>query len=413
MAKLSGALRDGRTVSNLFGGSINQANSLWSWFNPTNAITFSPDNLSVTFTYTAGVTTRAFISRATTVIAGRSYAFRFAVSNKTGSFQRENVDIIGSLASSVEINNIENGERAVIVTANANGTITCRLGFGIDNNDNINVDGGFTMSNIQAELLAVGQAVPSEYSSKFTANTRKMGFARDILSLLQAPLSGGLLIESYGDIYSFVNNFGVSFLTDSFGDENDEFAAIYDRDNADKFTTIISIPGAGLLSLTTADIEAVITQNEIFDANAVQSGALVIQRIVNDIVGGTSATASLAFMQTLTDFAKTLGLGVVVCTCPPFGNNANYTAAKQTQAELYNSGLVTQYANDDCVEVYDAFATLRDGATFNLLAAYDSGDGLHPNGVGAQALSDEMSPVIDLLPSTVVSTVDATCSDQP
>ena len=407
IVKVAGALSTGRVIDNLTQGSINPDTSAWTEFDPNNEITFSSDDLSATFTYTNGVSNRTFLSRAISVTDTKSYAIRFKVENKSGSFTRENVDIIGDLATSIEVDDIENGERAVVVTANATGTITFRLGFGIDGNETVGADAAFSITNMQIEELPSGQTVPSEFVNVDKSNRSTVGFVRDVNSTIGTPASGALLTESYSEGYNFFTDFGVAFLTDSFGDEpTDEFVWLYENDNPERFVNAISVGGATLMSLTTSDIKEVVLQGQDYHTEAAQAGTLVIQRIVNDIVGDTTAVAALAHMQTLTDYAELIGLAVVVCTCPPFGNNASHTAGRQTQAEAWNSGVVTQYSSDSNVEVYDLFATLEDPATFNLLAAYDSGDGLHPNATGSQEIATDLETERATLRDQVVSALD-------
>jgi hypothetical protein len=255
------------------------------------------------------------------------------------------------------------------------------------------------------EALPSGQTVPSELVNVEKTNRDTVGFAEDVNSTLAAPGSGALLTDSFGDNYSFVTDFGVSFLADSFGDEADEFIRLYETDNPTKFINAISVGGSELLDLTTADINTVITQGLDYHVNAVQSGTLAIERVVNDILSDTTAVAALAHMLTLTNYAESIGLACVVFTCPPFGNNASHTAGRETEALAYNSGLVTQYSSNDNVEVYDMFTTLEDPGTFNLAAALDSGDGLHPNGTGAQDIADDFEVERATLRAGVVTTL--------
>ena len=149
---LTGKLKNGRVVRNIADGAIDPDDALTGWtaFNEQYQ-TYSNGGYNATFTLDANAASqRSFLNLSVPVTSGKFYAFRMKVSGKSGTFTRENIDVVGSVVSSVELNNIENGERAVIVEASATGNISFRVGFGIDNNDASATDGAtFTISNVQ------------------------------------------------------------------------------------------------------------------------------------------------------------------------------------------------------------------------------------------------------------------------
>lgn len=418
--KLSGEVKTGRVVRNIADGPVDPASPLTGWtaVGPT-FIAYEDDGYSAVFTLDANdASQRGFLNLTVAVTAGRFYAFRMTVSEKSGTFGRENIDVVSSIVSSPEVNNIENGERAVVVEANATGNCLFRVGFGIDNNDTSATDGAtFKISNVQIEELPVGQSVPSEQvnvtqkrelpSSPLydTGNNRfTVGFAQDVLGTLGTPASGGLLTESYSGPYSFVNNFGITCITDSFGDENDEFVRLYETANPDKFVNAVSKGGTRLNQVTNQVIEGALTQGSIYNALAAQSGIIVIQRCVNDIFADETAVDIYAVLEGLVTYAKTNGITVVVANCPPFGDYGSYTAARETQALAYNVLVEALAASDDQVFLFDVFDVMEEPGTFTIKAAYDA-DGLHPNAAGSAALAAELETVIDTITNRVVSTV--------
>ena len=419
---LTGELKNGRVVRNIADGAIDPDDAFTGWtaFNDQYQ-TYSNGGYNATFTLDANAASqRSFLSLSVPVTSGKFYAFRMKVSGKSGTFARENIDVVGSVVSSVELNNIENGERAVIVEASATGNITFRVGFGIDNNDASATDGAtFTISNVQIEELPAGQSVPSEQVNVTqkrqavgsplynTGNNRfTVGFARDVLSTLGSAASGGLLTESYSDDYTFVNNFSVSCITDSFGDENDEFVRLYETANPDKFVNANSFGGARLSALSNSDIDSVLLQGSIYNSRGAQSGILLLQRCLNDIIGGDDLAADVyAKLTSLSSYAKSQGIPVIVATCPPFGDYSFWSAAREAQALAYNVLVAGLASSDDNVYLLDVFDVMNDPGTFDILAAYDSGDGLHPSSAGSAALAAALEVAVDSVANIVIASL--------
>jgi lysophospholipase L1-like esterase len=78
-------------------------------------------------------------------------------------------------------------------------------------------------------------------------------------------------------------------------------------------------------------------------------------------------------------------LEAILMTIPPFGRNANWSAAIERERRAINKWMRTSKLPDGVV---DAEPVLADPAHPSwLLPAYDSGDGLHPNDAGHNALA--------------------------
>jgi lysophospholipase L1-like esterase len=124
-----------------------------------------------------------------------------------------------------------------------------------------------------------------------------------------------------------------------------------------------------------------------------QSGArwLIVFEGVNDI-GGASTRGSPALATNLiaayTQFAgKARGRHLVAygATITPFGGNSYYTPAHEAARQAVNAWIRTNRVYDG---VIDFDAVVRDPVTLtNLLRAYNSGDGLHLNPAGYQAMA--------------------------
>ncbi len=134
-----------------------------------------------------------------------------------------------------------------------------------------------------------------------------------------------------------------------------------------------------------------------FDRDVVnQSGArwLIVFEGVNDI-GGVSDAGAPALATNLinayTQFAnKAHARGIVAygATITPFGGNSYYTAAHEAARQTVNAWFRTNNVYDALID-FDVI--VRDQMTkTNLYAPYDSGDHLHLNPAGYQAMADSI-----------------------
>jgi lysophospholipase L1-like esterase len=92
----------------------------------------------------------------------------------------------------------------------------------------------------------------------------------------------------------------------------------------------------------------------------------------------------------LIDRAHDEGLTIQACTLPPLGGNTSLpgydTPEHEAQRVALNEWIRTSGEFDD---VIDVDLVLRDPSQpTQLLPAYDSGDHLHPNAAGGEAIAD-------------------------
>lgn len=122
-----------------------------------------------------------------------------------------------------------------------------------------------------------------------------------------------------------------------------------------------------------------------------QSGArwLIVFEGVNDIGGNSSQTVATNLIAAFGQFiarAHAHNMLAYGATITPFGGHSYYTAAHETARQTVNQWIRTS-GNFDAVIDFDA--VVRDPATrTNLLAAYNTGDGLHLNPAGYQAMAN-------------------------
>lgn len=138
----------------------------------------------------------------------------------------------------------------------------------------------------------------------------------------------------------------------------------------------------------------------------------------NDIVAGADAATILANDATLCASLAAEGIAVILCTIPPFGNAAQYTAPREAVRATVNAARALVPAN--VWRVVDLSTLLTDGGTPPALAAaYDGGDGLHfsqagYDAVGAEIFSEGWTETADVSATSALTTsISATSAHNP
>lgn len=124
-----------------------------------------------------------------------------------------------------------------------------------------------------------------------------------------------------------------------------------------------------------------------------QSGVrwMIVFEGVNDIGGdatGTIATNLIAAYTTFANEAHARGLLAYGATITPFGGNAYFTPTHEAERQAVNAWFRTNTVYDALI---DFDKVVRDPNTLtNILAAYNSGDGLHLNPLGYQVMASNV-----------------------
>ena len=128
-----------------------------------------------------------------------------------------------------------------------------------------------------------------------------------------------------------------------------------------------------------------------WDANVEPAGyrALVLLGGINDIKVASAGGANAIWPEftAIFDEALAAGLRVVASTVTPFGNHAQWSSTRQTELLALNS-LIANYVaqRPGVMALVDGYTLMgTPGAPEDLLAAYDSGDGLHWTTAGHNA----------------------------
>jgi len=119
-----------------------------------------------------------------------------------------------------------------------------------------------------------------------------------------------------------------------------------------------------------------------------QSGPrwLIVFEGVNDIGGGTSGSSLIGAYTQFANKAHARNLRAYGATITPFGGNGYYTTAHEAARQTVNAWFRTNTLYDALI---DFDVVVRDPVTLtNLYAPYDSGDHLHLNPSGYQAMAN-------------------------
>ncbi|WP_082864469.1 GDSL-type esterase/lipase family protein [Caballeronia temeraria] len=132
-------------------------------------------------------------------------------------------------------------------------------------------------------------------------------------------------------------------------------------------------------------------QRDVLDQYNVK-WVIISDDAVNNLIGGSPPTAARlesAFAQ-LTQSAHAAGVKVICSTLTPFEGVSSWTADIEATRAAVNAFVAT--SDSGCDAVLDQAAALGDPANPPaMLGAYDSGDHLHPNQAGLQAIANSVN----------------------
>ena len=142
-------------------------------------------------------------------------------------------------------------------------------------------------------------------------------------------------------------------------------------------------------------------------------GWQIIFEGVNDIGGDRSGTIATKLISAYIQFVSLAHARNIVtygATITPFGGNHYFTVSHEVARQAVNAWIRTNHLFDG---VIDFDAVVRDPMNgTNLLPAYNSGDGLHLNPAGYQAMADTIDPALFAsLPNTPAQTAPGNFDD--
>lgn len=123
---------------------------------------------------------------------------------------------------------------------------------------------------------------------------------------------------------------------------------------------------------------------DVFSQTGVR--AVIVMEGVNDIGFDATAPDLIAGLAEIADRSRAAGLRVIGGTITPFGGSFVWTPARAATWAAVNDWIRTTTAFDGVVDFAAATAAQDDPGT--LAPAYDSGDHLHPNDAGTEAMAN-------------------------
>jgi lysophospholipase L1-like esterase len=115
---------------------------------------------------------------------------------------------------------------------------------------------------------------------------------------------------------------------------------------------------------------------------------VIIEECINDLIAGTAGATCWTATDAAVDAAVAAGLTVVLMTAVPCGNYAGWNGTKEIERDAYNTSVRAKAAsNPSRIKLIDLDTIISDDGN-TIKAAHDSGDGLHPDGDGMQAIAD-------------------------
>ena len=340
---------------------------------------------------------RCFFDHTFNCVSGRRYAARMTVRNVSGllknrvQYRSSGTATITGVGTWIESNITSDCVVVVQFDCTASGTSVIRVGL------NVNSAGGIHPVSCEiGELLfseiPSTQSVPAEFVPP--------GLTYVMTQTRNAANVGGFLVDGVGtadwhDATDAVMIFGDSFSNDPtdwpqllFGDDDlRKQKAIYvNAVSGRKLETAITTAQAQL-DLSAFNLRNLQAYPQI-STLAARPKTVIVASGVNDIVSDATLAdmqARFAAMNTICSqngVQRTLWFDI-----PPFSNNASWTEGREAVRAAYNTWLETA-CGTGTVRLFKISDVLKDGAdATDLAAAYDSGDGLHPNATGSAAIA--------------------------
>lgn len=339
---------------------------------------------------------RAFWDFTFNCVAGRRYAARMRVRNVSGllknrvQYRSSGTATITGVGTWTESNITADCVAVVQFDCTVSGTSVIRVGL------NTNAAGGTHPVSCEiGELLfseiPSSQSVPAEFVPP--ALSYLMTQTRNAANV------GGFLIDGAGtadrhDATDAVMIFGDSFSNDSadwpqvlFGDDDlrKQKAVYVNAVSGRKLETAITT-AQEQLDLSAFNLRNLQTYQQI-STLAARPKTVIVAAGVNDIMSDAtlvdmqSRFAAMNAICAQNGVQRTLWFDI-----PPFSNNASWTEGREAVRAAYNTWLETACVGK--LRLFKISDVLKDGSDATALAAaYDSGDGLHPNATGSAAIA--------------------------
>jgi lysophospholipase L1-like esterase len=338
-------------------------------------VTLSADKRTATFVNPGGG--RVFIGTTSNFVSGRTYCLSCRVDIQSGAAGTlENMQaFVTAPTGENSLDFPSSGLLQVVFTANATESKIVRYGIGVNGNEAAASTMVMTEPLLRDVTGLVNQNAPSELVDRTSAflatntNTVSSNVVTELSGVSISPIRAYDSGVIFGD--SFTNDF---------------------TDLGSNLPTLsgIAFSTQGVSGDTLPQILSVLTGHTFKSSD----NFVLIEGGINDIVqASVDPTTQMAIDQAAAvAFAIANELQYQVYTVGPWKAHTSWTSEKQGWTDTYNQSIRDTY---DPRRVTDMFTILEDpGAADTLLAAFDSGDGLHPNATGFAAVDAVTDPLL-------------------
>lgn len=173
----------------------------------------------------------------------------------------------------------------------------------------------------------------------------------------------------------------------------------YNHANANSLAAAAGFPGGWTTSGANAGVVGDTTSDALarFDTAVAAKAPSVVHILLgtNDAGNSRSVATYAGVMRQIIAATFACGAAPVVGTIPP---TSSVTPADRKAKVIAMNQWLCRYALSLGIKVADYYAVLVDTATGGLAAAYDSGDGVHPNSAGFAVMATELKAAMSRVP---------------
>jgi lysophospholipase L1-like esterase len=341
-----------------------------------------------------------------------SYALGATISNYTSNYPGTNFEILGATPGSfsgvTRLNFYGDGVYALLFTYTGESAwYLARIGVNVDAGPSTATGpAGFIASDLSLEQLPDSASAPGEYV------TPGYAWAFNYANSNSYDSSTGIVQDAVGVACanSYHNVWAIT--ADSFGASPYDFPNQLANNIAEDYVFFVdSVPGRKLstaesnidpLLSNTAQVQTdALLPSVVLPSTVALPNGIIVEGGVNDIVQDSAVSQLEAVTASIINDVESKHLGAILFTVSPFGNNVNWTTAREQVRIAYNQWVRGQASPQNQIYVYDMAAATSAGGIAddanptNLAASFDIGDGLHPNAAGSLQIATTVKEILD------------------
>jgi len=363
------------------------------------SVTGGTNGDTVVFAKSSLVAGKSYVGTSFTGKAGKSYAVGCYMAAQSGTLDTE----VNNIFTNASISAGETGIRFSNVarwfctrfTCDTDGTILVRLGIGCDGDDDA-TSTSLTLSKPFVYEIESATANCPEYvagwGNQTSAEQRAAAFSyangNTVAASGQITLNGSEAVPLAG-----INPYTVGlFVSDSFGNSETEWPQLMVNSNGHLLLLGNSTSGDSMADMDTR-LNDVLNMDSFDYTGNVPPTFAILQGSVNSPNESQTADQMIATVASMIDKTLALDIAPIVTNIAPYGQGAGFAIAKGQELAAYNQRLQGVCAAKGVAHV-DIYSLLVGTDGYSLKAAYDSGDGVHPNEAGSQVIANALNQAL-------------------